>query len=299
MKIETIPIRDDCTLTAYVPDPVIAYQTARKRPGIVIAPGGAYLFLSERENEAIVLEFLAREYNVYVLNYSVGFTDRKSKENNSGVLNSPHRYPDPILELREAIHYLKVHDDEMNLEADQLFLLGFSAGGHLCAAVGTMWNDPQLTDRLSFVPQKNELKAAGMVLCYPMIHPMSEGPYSVNDPQNPDSWLMKDFLYGTRKPSREQMESTDLRSKVTKETIPAFVWQCTDDPAVNPINTTEFVLALQKNGIDCEYMLFDHGQHGIAMAKAFYAKNPEGVDEQIAQWMEFADLWMKRIIELQ
>ena len=296
MKIETYPIGQEASLTAYIPDAEYGYGLTRKRPGILLAPGGAYLIHATREKEGVALDFVARGFNVYILNYSIGFTDRPSKEVNQCCLNTDNHYPQPVLEMLEATHWLKANADEMNLNSDALFLMGFSAGGHLCASVGTMWKDPKLTSQLSFIPEQDELKAAGMVLGYPMIHPMSEGKFVVNDPDEPDALLMKDFLFDTRTPSREQMEETDLRTKVCKETIPAFIWHSTDDTVVNPANTTEFVLALQKHGIDCQYHLFDHGGHGLGLANDTYARTPQEDDREIALWRSLAESWMKRRI---
>ena len=40
---------EDVTLQTYIPDASSDYQKARKRPAIIVCPGGAYQFLSERE----------------------------------------------------------------------------------------------------------------------------------------------------------------------------------------------------------------------------------------------------------
>lgn len=299
MKIETVLIGKDAFLTAYIPDPEYGYQVFRKRPGILLAPGGAYLIHATREKEGVALDFIARGFNVYILHYSIGFTDRPSKEANDGQLNTDNHYPKPVLEMLEAIHWLKAHAEEMNLQKDALFLMGFSAGGHLCASAGTMWKDPKLTGQLSFTPQGEELKAAGMVLAYPMIHPMSEGMFMVNDPKTMDAWLMKDFLFDTRTPSEKQVHAVDLRRHVNADTVPAFIWHSIDDRVVNPANTTEFVLQLQKYDIPCQYHLFDHGGHGMALAVEPYARNPAEEDREIALWRDLAEAWMKRRVKEQ
>ena len=41
------------------------------RRAMLICPGGGYQYTSDRENEPIALQFLARGYNVFVLKYSV------------------------------------------------------------------------------------------------------------------------------------------------------------------------------------------------------------------------------------
>ena len=73
MQIRTINC-GAARLTAYVPDAELGYNVFRRRPGIVLAPGGAYLIHAIREKEPAAIEFMARGYNVFVLEYSLGDT---------------------------------------------------------------------------------------------------------------------------------------------------------------------------------------------------------------------------------
>lgn len=43
MKTDTIRISEHAQLKTYIPDPEIGYKLYKKRPGIILAPGGAYL----------------------------------------------------------------------------------------------------------------------------------------------------------------------------------------------------------------------------------------------------------------
>ena len=40
-------------------------------PALIIAPGGAYSFVSDREADPIALDFFTKHYNTFVLTYSV------------------------------------------------------------------------------------------------------------------------------------------------------------------------------------------------------------------------------------
>ena len=55
----------DPTLTMYLPYNLREMKREqKKRPCMVILPGGAYAFCSERESEPIALHFLPEGYNV-------------------------------------------------------------------------------------------------------------------------------------------------------------------------------------------------------------------------------------------
>ena len=57
-------------LSAYVQDNVAA-QHGRRRPAMVICPGGGYEFCSDREAEPMALAWVARGYQAFVLDYTV------------------------------------------------------------------------------------------------------------------------------------------------------------------------------------------------------------------------------------
>ena len=62
---------NDPTLTAYIPDGTPDIEADRRRPSIIVCPGGGYTFVSDREGEPVALAFAARGYNAFVLKYSV------------------------------------------------------------------------------------------------------------------------------------------------------------------------------------------------------------------------------------
>lgn len=297
MIFKTVHLAGSAQLECYVPDAEIGYRVRRRRPGIILAPGGAYLIYGTREREGVALEFLAKGYNVYILLYSLGFSSREVREQHPAALDTAARYPLPVLEMMCAVHYVKEHQDELNLDADRLFLLGFSAGAHVCAACGVHWNAPEFVRQLNFVPGPDELKAAGMILGYPMLNPVPERIVGINDPDNPDTALITEFLFGTQTPSEEQKQSVNLTGHVTPQTVPAFIWHSTDDPVVYAGDSTRFVLALQENGVDCEYHLFSGGGHGLALGTEPYAQRPADVRPDIAIWTDLAHAWMRRVAE--
>ena len=55
----------------------------RKRPCIVICPGGGYGFVSQREAEALAVHFITEGFNAFVLTYSI----------------APHTFPSQMLEV--------------------------------------------------------------------------------------------------------------------------------------------------------------------------------------------------------
>lgn len=63
--------REDVTLTAYLLDNCFDMDPKRKRPAILICPGGGYQYCSDREAEPVAMKFAGMGYHTMVLRYSV------------------------------------------------------------------------------------------------------------------------------------------------------------------------------------------------------------------------------------
>lgn len=281
MITKTIPISKEAVLDLYIQDPAVSFQTYTKRPALIICPGGAYLIHATKEGEPVALNFLARGFHTFVLKYTVA-TDRLHPE--KGV-NVKLRYPTPSIELMEAIHLICEHADEWFVDSDAIFLAGFSAGAHVAGTVGYRWNDPELVSQLSFTPQGNELKPAGLVLGYPMVAD-NPGNFSCSAASS-NIELVNQVLYGTQNPSLEQIESVKLKNYVQPQSaVPTFIWHSVDDSVVSPDLSLELAQTLMHHQINCEYHLFSHGGHGLGLANE---------DPALRVWPYLAEIWMKSL----
>lgn len=123
MKVFTETVGDHgAPLTCYVLDASTEMATTAVRPGILVLPGGGYAFTSDREAEPVAMAYLAEGFNVAVLRYSTG-------------PDAPweHSFADG----RAALAWLRAHAGELAIDPDRIAVVGFSAGGHLAASLGT------------------------------------------------------------------------------------------------------------------------------------------------------------------
>ena len=73
-------------------------------------------------------------------------------------------FPVSLREAALAMRYIRANAQAMEIDPHMVAAMGFSAGGHLCGTLGTMWDAPEVAD----------LAPAGMVrpdalgLCYPV-----------------------------------------------------------------------------------------------------------------------------------
>jgi acetyl esterase/lipase len=124
VKTEVIHLsHENVTLTSYLLDYSASMPNTRTRPAVLVLPGGGYQSLSDREAEPIAMAFLGEGYHAFVLRYSVG---------EAAV------FPKPLEDAEEALALIRAKAAEWGVDPDRVAACGFSAGGHLAAAVGTM-----------------------------------------------------------------------------------------------------------------------------------------------------------------
>ncbi len=125
MKIENIVLNAErnVTLTAYIPDISDEMPNMKIKPAVLVFPGGGYYYCSDREAEPVAFEFMAKGYNVFILRYSL-------KEHSV--------FPNPLNDAIEALNLIREKSDEWYTDSAKIAVCGFSAGGHLAAALSTM-----------------------------------------------------------------------------------------------------------------------------------------------------------------
>ena len=114
------------TLTAYIPDYSPEMPYLDKRKAILVIPGGAYKMCSDREAEPIAFAFMGKGYAAFILRYS---------------LNENSAFPKPLDDATEAMRIIREHAQEWKIDPGRIAAIGFSAGGHLCAALSTMGDE--------------------------------------------------------------------------------------------------------------------------------------------------------------
>ena len=108
------------SIKAYIPDVYEEVHPSKKRPTIVIFPGGGYGHHSVREAEPIALAFNRMGFNACVVTYSV----------------APMEFPAALLDACQALVTLCENEEKWHVDTENIFLCGFSAGSHLAASVG-------------------------------------------------------------------------------------------------------------------------------------------------------------------
>lgn len=255
----------DARLEAYIHD-THAELVIDKRKAIIVCPGGGYAFLSEREAEPIALSYAAAGLNVFVLRYSL--------------LDKASGYA-PLIEACLAIKYIREHCEELKVDPKYVYITGFSAGGHLSAWAGCMWNSPKVTEHLNGADAKI-CKPTATLPCYPVIT------------SNPKYGHMGsyDVLVGN---CNEEVDETcfSLERYVDKNTSPSFIWHTATDAAVHAMNALLYAEKLCEHGVPFELHIFPCGGHGLALCnKETWIGEPGLLNPYVEQWVKMAIHWV-------
>ena len=242
-------------LTPYTIDCPTDNDKKWRRPAVIIVPGGAYEHVSKREGAPVACHFLARGFQAFVLEYLVA--------------RDGARYPEQLHELAAAIDYIKSHAGEFHINKDEIFILGFSAGGHLCANLAV---DCEAVSQIVGEKLDSRIRAVG--LGYPVI---SAELGHTRSHEN----LLSGFSDAEK---RELLSQLNLDKAVTENSVPAFIWATAADSSVPAVNSLNFAYALARKGIKYELHIYPEGDHGSSTFDN--EVNKGAVYKKNAQWIE-------------
>lgn len=250
------------TLTTYILDETLRPNTPRKRPAVLICPGGAYVTCSPREAEPIAIRFNAAGYHAFVINYSV----------------EPSVFPTALEEVSNSLKLIRENAEKWNVDPDKIAVCGFSAGGHLTASIGTLWNTEET---IKCADKSNKPNA--LILSYPVI--------TSGEKAHRGSFM---HLLGAKKDDKKMLEYLSLENRVSKDTPPTFIWHTMEDSVVPVENSLMFANALKKNDIPFEMHIFTKGIHGLSTVDKETVSR-ELLDPHTAKWLKLATEWLDDI----
>lgn len=259
-------IKSDAVMVSYVRENSVEMFIDRKRPSVLILPGGGYSYTSEREAEPVALKFVNAGFNAFVLYYTT----------------SPARYPTQLIEASAALALIRRNAEKWNVIPDNIAVCGFSAGGHLAASVGTMWHEEFISEELNLSNCENKPNA--MVLCYPVI---TGGEYAHRGSFNE--------LLGEKKDNEDMIKYLSLENRVTSLCPPAFLWHTYYDNAVPVKNTLLMANALEENHIPFDLHIYQNGGHGLSLATPETATVPEAVNKRASAWVDTCTSWLAEL----
>ena len=257
-------------ITTYILDSFPEYQGERKRPLVIICPGGGYEHHSPREGEAIAIKMNSFGFNACILKYSL----------------IPNEFPCALFEAAYTIAYARAHADEWGIDPNKIVMGGFSSGGHVTASLGTMWNKDILKDFVNNTLKltQKDVRPDGMLLSYPVI---TSGEYA----HRPS------FVRILGEDYDKNIELVSVENRVDGDTPITFLWHTFEDGSVLLENSLLFANALRKRKVPFELHVFPNGGHGLGLAtKETDMKDGSRNQPECACWVDMFKAWVEKNI---
>ena len=228
------------------------YSPTGKNTGaaILVFPGGGYEILAiDLEGSEICDWLVSRGITCVLLKYRV-----------PAPRSGPYwgAYPQSKIALDDAqrtMGLVRFHAAQYHIDPHKIGVLGFSAGGHLVAAISTHFKQ-----RL-YKP----IDAADKVSCRPdFAVALYPGHLWIDD----SKFTLNPYV------------------PVTHDTPPTFLLQAEDDPEDNVNDSLVYYIALKNAGVPVEMHLYAHGGHAFGLRRTKFP---------ITAWPQLVETWLHTI----
>jgi acetyl esterase/lipase len=234
------------------------YSPAEKNTGaaMVVFPGGGYQILAIDLEGTEVCDWLtSKGITCVLLKYRVPNSgmhwDAKCK------CQFTPKSPTALEDAQRAVGLVRFHAAEWHIDPHKIGVLGFSAGGHLVAAMSTHFK------RRLYPPvdaaDKESCRPDFAVALYPGHLWIDDKKFELNP---------------------------DIRTHITRQTPPTFLLQAEDDSVDNVNQSLVYYIALKNAGVPVEMHLYAQGGHAFGLRRT---------ERPITGWPQLVETWLGTI----
>ena len=255
------------------------YSPAWKNTGaaVVVLPGGGYQILAIDLEGTEVCDWLtSKGITCVLLKYRVPGLELYPK---SAPYPKSGPYPESPMALEDAqraMGLVRFHAVEWHIDPRKIGVLGFSAGGHLSAAISThfekrLYSDVDAADKESCRPDF-------AVAIYPGHLSIAAAESDANQGAG------KFVVHYPAIADKDLGLNPDV--PVTGETPPTFLVQAEDDHVDNVNDSLAYYIALKNAGVPVEMHLYAEGGHAFGLRRTKFP---------ITEWPELVEKWLATI----
>ena len=251
------------TLTVYSP------KGKNTGAAVVVFPGGGYQILAIDLEGTEVCDWLTPKGITCVL--------LKYRVTDVGPYPKSGPYPESRMALEDAqraVGLVRLHAAEWHIDPHKIGVLGFSAGGHLSAAISTHFQT-RLYPAVD-AADKESCRPDFAVAIYP-------GHLSLSAAQ----WDAKQGKTKFVVPQADPLSVGDLALNpdlhITSQTPPTFLLQAEDDHVDNVNDSLAYYVALNKAGVPVEMHLYAQGGHAFGLRRTKFP---------ITGWPQLVEKWL-------
>jgi acetyl esterase/lipase len=249
------------------------YSSSGKNTGVavVVFPGGGYQILAIDLEGTEVCDWLTSKGITCVL--------LKYRVTDVGEYPKSGPYPESPMALEDAqrtVGLVRFHAAEWHIDPHKIGVLGFSAGGHLSAAMSAHF-EKRLYPAVD-AADKESCRPDFAVAIYPGHLSLSAAEWDANQG-------VRKFV--VRHPANADKDlglNPDI--PVTSQTPPTFLLQAEDDHVDNVDDSLAYYIALKKAGVPVEMHLYAQGGHAFGLRRT---------ELPITGWPQLVETWLVTI----
>ena len=234
------------------------YSPMGKNTGaaVVVFPGGGYKELAIDLEGTEVCDWLtAKGITCVLLKYRVPFSGQYWDERSMREVDP--KAPMALEDAQRTVGLVRFHAAEWHIDAHKIGVLGFSAGGHMVAAMSTHF--AQRLYPAVDAADKESCRPDFAVAIYPGHLSLAENSFGLNP---------------------------DIENHITRQTTPTFLLQDEDDHVDRVEDSLSYYAALKKIGVPVEMHLYAEGGHAFGLRRTKFP---------VTGWPRLVETWLGTI----
>ena len=267
------------TFTTYLADPMPEHEDVR-RPAAIICGGGSFTHVGVHEKEPVALAFLQAGYQAFT--------------------------PD----LARMVATVRANAADWRIDPARVVVVGFSAGGFVCASLATSWRGNTLP-KLVGAPSES-IRPDAVVLGYPALDYAHLCRMQLKDPRidlrvpktggKTGRDLLNDYgrMIAEGEPTDDELlaalDSICPTMHVDRHVPPVFMWGTADDDTAPVAQLYPFAQRLAEAGVVHELHVFDRGGHSRSVANANSEHGDAEKQEAVRPWFNLALSFLVRVM---
>lgn len=233
----------------------------RNQKSVIIIPGGGYSKLTYDEGAFQIAKWMnTLGISAFVLNYRLPIsTDLIQRE------------IAPLQDIQASIKYVRKYAAQWGISANQVGVVGTSAGGHLATMASNVSKD--------YTELKGDWESISTIPNFAILFcPVIDfGEYAHKG--------SRESLLG-ESASAEKITEFSMQNRVTEKTPPTILFHNQDDTAVPPMNSILYFKAMTKNKVKGSLFIFPKGGH------RFFVTDKDTMNEN---WKKLCADWLESI----
>lgn len=169
----------------------------KRYPGILLIHGGGWSSGDKSQMHTLAKEFASRGFVCYTVAYRM-------------TLEAP--YPAAVLDLKDAVNWIKEHGIEHGLDNTKIISLGVSAGGQLAALLGTTNGKETFAGKRVNSPQTSTVQAVVNI----------DGVLAFNHSESSEGKSASAWLLGSYSENPKNWDEASALSHVSAASAPAL-----------------------------------------------------------------------------